>query len=222
MVVDIESLKLIQQSIAERVSLVNELPSLQTIETVAGADISCGRFSKRGFAAIVVLTYPACEILETARAVDSLTIPYIPGYLAFREWPLIEQCIGLLQTKPDVLICDGQGIAHPRKAGLASHVGVLSGWITVGCAKNRLVGEHEILGAQKNSKVDLFYQAEKIGEVVRTRANVKPLYISPGHRIDFHHATELIVSLCGRYRQPEPIRKAHQLVNQMRIRAAEK
>lgn len=215
---DLSELRRQQIEIAGRVSLRNELPALSRIRTTAGADISCGRFSKIGYAAIVVLSYPDGEILETAQATGILDFPYIPGYLSFREWPLIEKCLAKLNIPPDVLICDGHGIAHPRRAGLASHVGVLSGLITVGCAKSRLTGEYKEPGETKGSASDLILEGSKVGEVLRTRDRVKPLFISPGHRIDFRRASRLILSLCGKYRQPEPIRAAHRLVNEMRRR----
>lgn len=217
--IDYSQLRNQQADIASRVDLTNTLPPLDRIRTVAGADISCGRFSKTGYAAVVVLSYPECELLESAHAVGSLDVPYVPGYLAFREWPLIERCLNDLSIRPDVLICDGQGIAHPRRAGLASHIGVLTGLITVGCAKSRLIGNYDEPDRLKGSISDLTLDKEKIGEVVRTRTGVKPLFISPGHRIDFHHATKLILSLCPKYRQPAPIRAAHNFVNELRKNA---
>ncbi|MCP4712515.1 MAG: endonuclease V [Planctomycetes bacterium] len=214
---DINALRLEQNDIARRVSLRNELAPLSELKTVAGADISCNRFSKNGFATVVVMSYPDGEIIEKASAIGELDFPYIPGYLAFREWPLLKRCLNDLSIKPGVLICDGQGIAHHRRAGLASHVGVLSGLITVGCAKSRLIGEYKEPAAEKGSVSDLLHNNQKIGEVLRTRNNVKPLFISPGHRIDFKTASQLILSLCPEYRQPLPIRAAHNFVNQLRI-----
>lgn len=213
---NMEALRREQAEIAEQVSLCNELPPLDRIRTVAGADISCGRFSKTGFAAVVVLSYPDCTIVETAQTSEILEFPYIPGYLAFREWPLVKRCLRQLKNVPDVLICDGQGIAHPRRAGLASHIGVLSGLITIGCAKSRLIGEYREPGDKRGSVSDLVLEGEKVGEVLRSRDQVKPLFVSPGHRIDFYHAAELILNLCRKYRQPEPIRAAHGLVNAIR------
>ncbi len=219
---DMEALRREQAEIAGQVSLWNELPPLDRIKTVAGADISCGRFSKTGFAAVVVLSYPDCTIVETAQASGILEFPYIPGYLAFREWPLVKRCLSQLTIVPDVLICDGQGIAHPRRAGLASHIGVLSGLIAIGCAKSRLVGDYREPGERRGSIADLMLEGEKVGEVLRSRDRVKPLFVSPGHRIDFSHATELILNLCRRYRQPEPIRAAHGLVNAIRMQGLPK
>lgn len=205
-----------QHKIANQASLKNDLPPLEQINTIAGADVSTTKFSNLGFAGIVVLSYPELETIEMASAVAELEVPYIPTFLSYREWPLLKMCIEQLQTTPDVLICDGQGIAHPRRAGIATHVGVLTGWITIGCGKTRLCGEHQEPKNIKASTTDLIYRGEKIGEVLRSKPGSNPLFISPGHRIDFTHATGLILELCGKYRQPEPIRRAHSFVNQLR------
>ena len=213
---DLQRLKEEQHSIAQQVDLKNALPPLGLLRTVAGADISCNRFGKIGFAAVVVLSFPELELIESACTVSSLDFPYIPGYLAFREWPLVHDCLQQLSCEPQVLICDGQGIAHPRRAGLATHIGVKENLITVGCAKSRLVGDYTEPALPSGSISDLILGGEKIGEVVRTRDRVKPLFVSPGHRIDFEQATQLILALCRRYRQPEPIRQAHRYVNELR------
>lgn len=208
-----------QREIAKRVSLKNKFQSLDDIKTVGSADISCNRFSKIGYAAVIVFSYPDLEILDQQSCINELPIPYIPGLLSFREAPLIQHCLDQLNTKPDILICDGQGIAHPRRCGIASFIGVKNDMVTVGCGKSRLIGEYEELGLLKGSISDLFDQLEKIGEVVRTRDHTKPLFISPGHLIDFQLSTELILSLCPRYRQPDPIRAVHNLVNKIRVSA---
>jgi len=213
---NLESLQDRQRQIAQNVDLTNALPALAELKTVAGADISCNRFGSVGYAAIVVLSFPEMEILETAQAIETLEFPYIPGYLGFREWPLVRGCARQLSIIPDVLICDGQGIAHPRRAGLACHIGVETGWITVGCAKSRLVGDYADPGPRRGDVSDLWLEGIKIGEVVRSKDRVKPLFISPGHRIDCEHATQLTLALCRRYRLPEPIRQAHALVNRLR------
>ncbi len=205
-----------QKTISEKVSLVNKLPVLESLETIAGADVSCNRFSKEGHAAVVVLSYPDLKILEHVYVSGLLTIPYIPGYLAFREWPLVHECLKKLETPLQVLLCDGQGIAHPRRAGLASHIGVTEDIITIGCAKSRLVGEYVEPEIYRGSKSDLLYEGNKVGEILRTRDGVKPVFVSPGHKIDCMNASQLVLNLCRRYRLPEPIREAHKLVNQVR------
>lgn len=212
--VDISSLKAQQENIAKQVDLCYSAANV--IQTVAGADISFNRFSPVAYGALVVFSYPSLNELVSVTVKDHLKLPYIPGYLAFREWPLIQACLERLPFKPDLLICDGQGLAHPRRAGLACHAGVESGLMTIGCAKSRLIGEYMEPGERKGSRSDLLYENQKVGEVVRTRDHVKPLFISPGHRIDFEHATQIILSLCPCFRQPVPIRAAHTLVNQFR------
>ncbi len=218
MPIDIENWRKKQKQIADQVILDNRLPPLDQLKTVGGADISCNRFSKIGFAAVLVFSYPDLELIDTATAINELEFPYIPGYLAFREWPLIETCLTKLSTLPDALICDGQGIAHPRQAGLACHVGVESGLVTVGCAKTKLVGDFCEPKTQRGAISDLMLDDKKIGEVLRTKNNVKPLFISPGHQIDFLNSTHLILDLCRKYRLPETIRTAHHKVNQLRRR----
>lgn len=212
----INDLRTQQEELAKRVSLVNAVSSLPKIKTISAADISCGRFSTIGYAAVILFSYPDLEVLEQQSFAGELPIPYIPGYLSFREAPLIQHCLNQLSTKPQVMICDGQGIAHPRRCGIASYIGVMNDFVSVGCGKSRLIGEYEEPGSAKGNRSCLFHKGDKIGEVVRTRNNVKPLFISPGHNIDFTLSTELILSLCKKYRQPEPIRAVHNLVNEIR------
>lgn len=214
---NLDLLKKQQEEISRQVILTNQLP--QTIHSIAAADISCSRFSQTGYAAVVVCSYPGLQVVDTAGVIAELQIPYIPGFLGFREWPLIRSCLEKLNITPDVLICDGQGLAHPRRAGLACHAGVKSGLITIGCAKSHLIGIYHEPGPNKGDKSDLTDRGDKIGEVVRTRDGVKPLFISPGHRIDFAHATEVIMALCPKYRQPIPIQLAHRAVNAMRVKS---
>ncbi len=214
---NIDELREIQYKIGCKVSIKNEVSDLTELKTVGGADVSFNRFSKIGHAAVVVMSYPDLQIIENVTVTNTLQIPYIPGYLAFREWPLVHECLQKIKNQPQILICDGHGIAHPRRAGLASHIGVEENLVTVGCAKSLFVGEYEEPKIEKGSVSDLFLKGEKIGEVVRSRRNVKPIFVSPGHKIDFSHATQLILSLSQRYRLPEPIRAAHGSVNRLRI-----
>ncbi|MDP8245358.1 MAG: endonuclease V [Candidatus Hinthialibacter antarcticus] len=217
MAFDAETMKQEQQRIAKRVSLDCVFASLSDITSVAAADISCNRDSNIGYAAVMLFTYPAIERVDQAGIAMEMQAPYVPGFLSFREGPLIEACLEGLKMKPDVLICDGQGYAHPRRAGLACHVGVKTGIPSIGCAKSPLIGTHETLPEEAGSWVDLIHNHEKVGEVVRTRSGVSPLYISPGHQIDFEMSTQIILSLCRGLRQPEPIRAAHRYVNQFRL-----
>lgn len=205
-----------QLMLAGQISLENHLPPWHEIRTVAGCDVSCQKHGKVGFAAIVVLSFPQLEPVDESTAVGALTFPYIPGLLSFREMPLLLECWEGLGEKPQAVICDAQGIAHPRGIGLASHFGLETGAVSIGCAKSRLIGSFKEPGARRGSRTALRVEGRKVGEVVRTRDGIKPLYVSPGHRIDFDHASRLVLRLARRFRQPEPIRAAHQLVNRLR------
>lgn len=217
MTFDAATMKQEQARIAKRVSLNCAFSSLSDITSIAAADISCNRGSNRGYAAVMLFTYPAIERVDQASIAMEMVAPYVPGFLSFRESPLIEDCLDKLKMKPDLLICDGQGYAHPRRAGLACHIGVKTGIPTIGCAKSKLIGVHTEPPDEADSWVDLIHNSEKVGEVVRTRRGVSPLYISPGHLIDFETSTQVILSLCRGVRQPEPIRAAHRYVNQLRM-----
>ncbi len=215
--IDTKPLVALQEQLAGLVSLKNQLPAWKKIRTVAGCDVSCRKHGKTGYAAIVVLSFPDLKYLARQTAVGPLEFPYIPGLLSFRELPLLLECWQNLEEKPDAVICDAQGFAHPRGAGLASHFGVATGAVTVGCAKTRLTGEFEQPHTERGSRSDLVLNNKKIGEVLRTQDGIKPLFISPGHRIDFRHASELILRVTPMFRLPEPIRAAHRLVNQLRM-----
>lgn len=183
---------------------------------VAGADISFDRGSPMLYAAIVVMRLGDHEIVERVGHRARASFPYVPGYLSFREIPPLLAAFEKLKSRPDVLFCDGQGRAHPRRLGLASHCGILLGLPTIGCAKSRLIGSHREPGRRKGSQCRLSDANEVIGRVVRTRTDVKPLYISVGHRINLQDAVSLVLRLSPRYRLPEPIRQAHMTVNRMR------
>lgn len=193
--------------------------SLGGLRLVAGADVSYEKRAVDGYAAIVVCTFPDLEVVEIASAAGEIAFPYIPGLLSFRELPLLEEAWKKLKRKPQVLICDGQGRAHPRRLGLASHAGLMLSVPAIGCGKSRLIGTHEEPGNEKGSQTDLYDGEELIGKVVRTRKGVKPLYISIGHQVNLSLAVRLILNLCRGYRQPEVIRLAHREVNRLRTEA---
>jgi deoxyribonuclease V len=216
--IDTKRLVAQQQELATQVRLTNHLPPWDEIQTVAGCDMSCQKHGEVGYATVVVLSFPHLEFVDRSTAIGPVTFPYIPGLLSFRELPLLLQCWHALEKKPDVVICDAQGIAHPRGIGLASHFGVVTGAVTVGCAKSLLVGRFREPGRRRGCRTALMLGDNKVGEVVRTKDGVKPLFISPGHRIDFDHATKLVLRLTPRFRQPEPIRVAHKIVNELRTR----
>lgn len=183
---------------------------------VAGADVSCSRGSQELFAAIVVLDSRSLELLEVVRARGPALFPYVPGLLSFREIPPLLEAASRLRTRPDLLLCDGQGLAHPRRFGLACHLGLLLDLPTVGCAKTRLVGEHREPGPLRGHHARLTDRGELIGSVLRTRDRVKPVFVSPGHRVGLEQARRLTLSLCRGYRLPEPIRAAHAESNRAR------
>jgi deoxyribonuclease V len=197
--------------------LVRLEPLTQPVDTIAGADISFNKFSDVVYAGIVVLSLPELRIVETAGVRSVTKFPYVPGLLSFRETPSVLEAWEKLKTKPDVLMLDGQGIAHPRRFGIACHVGVLLDLPTIGCAKSILVGRHGELGMEAGSQAPLVDRGEQVGVALRTKNKVSPVYVSPGHRIDLPSAVDLVLRSTGKYRQPEPTRQAHLLVNQLRV-----
>lgn len=179
---------------------------------VAGLD--CSLDKRRGliFAAAVVFSFPELEPVETATAQLPLAFPYVPGLLSFREIPVCLEAVRQVQTPVDLWLIDGQGIAHPRRLGLASHLGLFLNAPTIGCAKSRLIGTFEKPGSKKGDFSWLYDKEEKIGTVLRTRDGVKPLFISPGHLCSFKNAVDCTLACTTMYRQPEPTRIAHQTV----------
>lgn len=203
-----------QSLLADGVRLADELAD--PVSTVAGVDVSYEKHGDRFYAGIVVISFPDFELLEEQTAVATVTFPYIPGLLSFRELPVLLEAIRKIETAPDVILVDGQGIAHPRRFGIASHLGLWLDVPTIGCAKSRLCGDHLEPGMRKGSRVDLIDRGERIGQVVRTRDKVRPMYISPGHKVGVDTATDLALRCCTRYRMPEPTRLAHHVTNRAR------
>ncbi len=197
----------LQVELRER--LVFRRLALRGLRHVAGADIAVSRDGARLVAAVVVTAFPSLEIVETRVVTRRLVFPYVPGYLSFREAPAVIACLRRVRTPIDALLCDGQGIAHPRGFGLASHVGLWAGIPTAGCAKSRLVGEHGPVGLGRGDWARMYHDGERVGAVVRTRNGVKPLFVSPGHLIDQASSRRLVLACTGRYRLPEPQRFAH-------------
>lgn len=182
---------------------------ISTPRFIAGVDISVNRWARTGTAAVVILGYPQMEVVTTTLVTDEITFPYVPGLLSFREAPLILAAFAKLTLAPDLVMVDGQGIAHPRRIGLASHLGLCLGLPAIGCAKSRLIGEHETLGNEAGSFTELTDNGEVIGAVVRTKTGVKPVYVSIGHLIDLPLAVKWTLACCRDYRLPEPTRRAH-------------
>lgn len=185
------------------------------VRLVAGADLAYRADGSRAWAAVVLWSPRDGAVVETVTAAARPRFPYVPGYLSFREGPLLLRAFGRLRRRPDLVLFDGQGIAHPRGLGLASHLGVLLDLPSVGCAKSRLVGEHGEPGRRRGEWTPLVLAGRCVGAVVRTRDDVKPLWISPGHRIGVRQAIKLMLACC-RTRVPEPIRLAEQVVNSLK------
>jgi len=206
----------LQKKMRERVRVVPHAG--RKIETVAGADISFNKFSPVIYTGIVVLRLPSLEVLEEVGVVGETRFPYVPGLLSFREAPSVLEAWSKLRTEPDAVMFDGQGIAHPRRVGIASHVGLFLNRPTFGCAKSVLVGRHAELAEDRGSWQPLIdpKNDETVGAALRTKTRVQPIYVSPGHLIDLAGAIELTLAADGGYRQPEPTRRAHLLVNALR------
>lgn len=204
-------------STAEAVAIQRRLASQVVLEGapadvryVAGTDISVNAAERKGRGAVVVLSYPDLRPVEQSVAEVDLTFPYVPGLLSFRETPVLMEAFAGLSGRPDLMLVDAQGLAHPRRFGLACHLGLLYDVPTIGCAKSRLCGEHDEVEPAPGSRADLRDGAEVIGAVLRTREGVKPIYVSVGHRIGLAEAVEWALRCCRGYRLPEPTRLAHQ------------
>jgi deoxyribonuclease V len=189
---------------------------LRPVETVAGADVSYELRGKWLYAAVVVLRMGTWEVVDRSGVIAAARFPYVPGLLSFREAPPVIEAFTKLTVRPDVLICDGQGIAHPRRLGLASHIGLWLGIPTIGCAKSWLHGEYEEAGPERGDWTPLTDAGETIGAVVRTRTRIKPLYVSTGHLCDLESAIATVLATATKYRQPWTTRLAHQYVNELR------
>lgn len=209
----------VQRSLAERVRVENLLPN--EVATVAGVDVSYQRHGQEFFAAVVVLRLGDWTVLDEATAHLRQPFPYVPGLLSFRELPVVLAAFRRLRTIPDAVLVDGQGIAHPRGLGLASHLGLWIDLPTVGCAKSRLCGEHAEVGTLRGDRTPLVLGGVEVGTVLTTRQGVRPLFVSPGHKVDVAAAADLTLKCAPRYRQPEPTRHAHNLANRCRREALE-
>jgi deoxyribonuclease V len=196
----------LQMKLAARVIRENRL---ETVKTVAGIDV--GMKGDMACAAVVVLNFPKLDVAAQSTAVRRITCPYIPGLLSFREGPVILDALDRLDRKPDLLIFDGQGIAHPCRLGIASHIGLLSDFPSIGCAKSRLCGQYQEPDVERGSHLPLMDHDETIGAIVRTRTGVKPVFVSIGHRVDLKTSVDYVLGCCKGYRLPETTRKAHRL-----------
>ena len=196
----------IQMKLAARVSRTGEVPAPRFI---AGVDISVNKNEGMATAAVVVLNYPELELVETKVVNGKLEFPYVPGLLSFRESPLTLAACEKLAFTPDLILVDGQGIAHPRRMGLASHLGLFLNMPTIGCAKSLLCGSHEAPGVKPGSYAEVIDRGEVIGAALRTKPGVNPVYVSIGHKVDLQAAICWVLECCRGYRLPEPTRLAH-------------
>ncbi len=186
--------------------------SVKDCKLIAGADVSYIKGSEIFYASVVVFNLQTMERVEEATASGKVDFPYIPGLLSFRESPILLKAFAKIKSEPDVIILDAQGIAHPRGIGLASHIGLLLNKSSIGCAKTRLIGEYNEVGGEAGCHSQLTVNDKIVGAVLRTRKNVKPVFVSPGHKIDLKTSIALILKSCRGYRLPEPVRQAHNLV----------
>jgi deoxyribonuclease V len=205
--VSLEEAVAIQQRLRHRVQRSPTL-ALDAVRTVAGIDASYKDVSR---AAVVVLAFPSLEVIEQVEAIRETTFPYVPGLLSFREVPAVLDALAKLADLPDVLMCDGQGYAHPRRLGLASHLGVYLNRPSVGCAKSRLIGRYEEPGPNSGDRSPLVDHGEVIGAVLRTKPRTNPLFVSVGHLLDLDTVVELVLRCLRGYRLPEPTRLADKL-----------
>lgn len=200
----------IQERLRHAVVLEDDFGPLQR---VAGVDVGFEAGGSITRAAVAVLSFPELVLVESAIARLPTSFPYVPGLLSFREAPAVLQALASLSRPPDLLVCDGQGLAHPRRFGLACHLGLLAGLPAIGAAKSRLLGEHVSPGPLRGDWQPLIDRGEVIGAALRTRPGTKPIFVSPGHRVSLASAIDLALQCTGRFRIPEPTRQAHRLAS---------
>ncbi len=196
----------IQKRLAAEVSRISEV---NTPRFIAGVDISVNRREGVATGAVVVLDYPGLNLVEAEVVSGKVDFPYVPGLLSFRESPLTLATCEKLNLIPDLILVDGQGIAHPRRMGLASHLGLFLNTPTIGCAKSLLCGSHKALDVESGSYAEVVDKGEVIGAALRTKLEVKPVYVSIGHKVDLQTALRWVLACCRGYRLPEPTRLAH-------------
>jgi deoxyribonuclease V len=207
-----EAIKL-QESLRERVELQDRF---EDIRYVVGADMAFDPETQVAFAGVIVYRFPSLEEVERRMARRKLRFPYVPGLLSFRECPVLLAAFARLRTEPDLILIDGHGRAHPRRFGIACHIGILFDKPTIGCAKSRLVGEHQEPGKKAGSSTPLLLQGERLGVVLRTRDDVKPIYVTTGHRVSLDSAVGLVKQCVDGFRIPKPTREADHYVRDLR------
>ncbi len=207
---DVAAARAVQEALREQV--IRE-DALGAVRLVAGIDVGFEDGGQTTRAAVAVVEFPGLQLYEQAVSRMPTRFPYVPGYLSFRELPAVLQALDKLNCQPDLLLCDGQGLAHPRRFGLACHLGVLTDLPSIGVAKSRLLGTHDAVPAEIGQWVPLYDKEEMVGAVVRTRTNVTPLYVSIGHRIALETAIDYVLRCTTRFRLPETTRLAHRLAS---------
>lgn len=210
-------------SIADATKIQNELRIKLDIKerdieinTIGGADISLNLYSTTIYAGIIVLSFPALVPIACSLVKGETRFPYVPGFLAFREVPALVRVWEQIPLKPDVLVVDGHGIAHPRRMGIAAHFGAITGQASMGCAKKILFGKFNEPGVEMGNSSPIYDMQEQIGYAFRSKSKTAPVYISPGHGLGMKNSLEIILKCLGKYRIPEPTRLAHELVNRFR------
>ena len=198
-----------QERLKSQVIITDEKPS---IHFIAGADVAYNELEQRMVGAMVVLDVGTLEVVDQAYHEMDITFPYVPGLFSFREVPPLVEAYKKLKVKPDLIVCDGHGVAHPKGVGMASHLGIELDVPTIGCAKSRLIGGYEEVGSERGAYSSLMLGENEIGRVLRTQDNIKPMFVSVGHKISLDTACEWVLKLCPKYRQPETTRKADALV----------
>lgn len=208
----LQDAKRVQEELKDQIIQTDSF-TVDEIKWVAGIDVGFENAGNTTRAALVVLSWPHLEVVERVLSRGPTVFPYVPGFLSFREIPEILRGFERLHQIPDLIFCDGQGIAHPRRMGIASHLGVLLGIPTIGVAKSILVGRHAEVGEAKGSAQPLIYKGNIVGMVLRTRAKVKPVYISLGHKISLSTAVDCVLRGTTKYRLPQPTHLAHRLAS---------
>jgi deoxyribonuclease V len=200
----------IQQRLREQIRLV---PLERSIQLIAGVDAGFTDAGRTARAAVALYRFPELELAESHTALDPVRFPYVPGLLSFREIPVVLKVLDKLSQRPDLLLCDGQGIAHPRRMGIAAHLGLATGIPSIGVGKSRLTGRYQEPGPEKGEQSPLMAGRERIGTVLRSRTGIRPLFVSPGHLVSHDDAIAWVMRCLTRYRLPEPIRAADRLAS---------
>ena len=201
----------IQKDLKSKISLKK---SFSKIDKIAGADVSY--YQNNMIAGVIIFEFPNLKVIESQFFISPVNFLYIPGLLTFREGPSLLAAFKKIKNEPDIILFDGQGIAHPRRMGIATHLGLFLDKPTIGCAKSRLSGEYTSVGEEKGDYALLKEGEEILGAVLRTRRKVKPIFISPGHKIDLSNSIEIVLKCTEKYKLPVPVREAHIFVNQIR------